>query len=234
MHEPQVAHFSIPRNPDSANADAFSFFCRPDGAFFFTLADGVGKSEYGPAAAQSSVAVAKSFAFDVKVFDIFEAARTSLVAAASKTPGHVWSTTLTFCRVQNGIAEVGHVGDARLYHLRGAGIITRTKDQTEVQALIDEGVLSKERAKKYPRRNVLLSAISSDSTFELSTSKFEIQEKDRLLLVSDGIYKQIQRKEIAGISATAKTPSDFLSALSELLQSRGIHDDSTAVCVEFN
>src|SRR3546814_5436694 len=59
-------------------------------------------------------------------------------------------------------ARVGHVGDSRIYHLRGSGLVTRTKDQTEVQHLIDEGILTPERAKMYPRKNVLLSAISRD------------------------------------------------------------------------
>lgn len=226
------SHFSVPRAEGMANADSIELREFGINTFCMALADGVGKSAHGPNAAKTATSIATSAALAKNISEIFEEARSALIAGAAMTPGAVWSTTLTVCRVSNFRATVGHVGDSRLYHLRGEGIITRTRDQTELQALIDEGVISRERAKKYPRRNVLLSALSSDSNYELQLSEFEVVRGDRLLLISDGIYKQIFRREIAEISANTKSVDHFIQNLKALLLARGIVDDSSAICVQ--
>lgn len=227
-------YFSIPRSEGAKNADAIGFKQYGQNTFCIALADGVGKSVHGPDASRIATSIATSAALTKSIPEVFEEARSALIAGATKTPGAVWSTTLTVCKISHYHAVVGHVGDARLYHLRGKGIITRTRDQTELQALLDEGVISKERAKKYPRRNVLLSALSSESNYNLQTTEFEVATGDRLLLVSDGVYKQILRREIADISANAPSVDEFIDDLNRLLISRGIVDDSSAICIEID
>lgn len=232
MPSPYSSHFSIPREEGTENADSIDIKKFAKNAFCVALADGVGKSAHGPNASKTATSIATSAALTKDIRELFEDARIALIAGAATTPGAVWSTTLTVCRVTDYRASVGHVGDSRLYHLRGEGIVTRTRDQTEVQALIDGGVISKERAKKYPRRNVLLSALSSESSFDLQLSEFEVSAHDRLLLISDGVYKQILRREIAEISVNAKSVPEFVRNLKDLLLSRGVVDDSSAICVE--
>lgn len=232
MHKPYSSSFSIPGDDSEKNADSIDINWLDSNSFTVALADGVGKNVYGPEAARTATQIAVSAKQTESIQEIFEKARNAMLAGAKATPGAIWSTTLTVCRVSGMHASVGHVGDARLYHLRGNGIITRTRDQTELQTLIDEGVISRERAKKYPRRNVLLSALSSESTYELQLSAFEVEAGDRLLLLSDGVYKQIPRKEIATMSASSESEDDLVEKLKALLLSRGIIDDSSAICVE--
>lgn len=232
MPETSSSQFSIPREVGMENADSIDIKEFGGNSLCMALADGVGKSAQGHNASRTATSIAISAPLTKDIREIFEEARNALVAGAATTPGSAWSTTLTICRISGSLASVGHVGDSRLYHLRGDGIVTRTRDQTEVQALIDEGVISKERAKKYPRRNVLLSALSSESNYDLQLSEFEVAAGDRLLLISDGVYKKILRREIAEISANVKTVEKFILKLKALLFSRGIVDDSSAICVE--
>ena len=234
MHDLPSAYFSIPRSDGSENADSIAFKQYGEKEYCIALADGVGKSIHGPDASRIATNIAITEALTKSIPVIFDEARSALISGASKTPGTVWSTTLTVCKISHYRAAVGHVGDARLYHLRGDGIITRTRDQTELQALLDEGVISKERAKKYPRKNVLLSALSSDSNYNLQLTEFEVAVSDRLLLVSDGVYKQILRREIAELSANAQSVNIFIDNLYNLLKVRGIVDDSTAICIEID
>lgn len=224
--------FTIPRLPSSDNADSVAIQHFEHGSFCIALADGVGKNKHSRDASKKAIEIATSMSAGTDISEIFKIAREAMRQGSSESNSEVWSTTLTVCRVINYKASVGHVGDSRLYHLRDNGIITRTHDQTELQALIDEGVLSKERAKRYPRRNILLSALSSESEYNLMTSIFDVKFGDRLLLISDGIYRQIQRKEIANISANSITTEKFMSELYNLLLSRGVIDDSTAACAE--
>lgn len=146
--------------------------------------------------------------------------------------GGQWSTTLSVCLLIGERAIVGHVGDTRIYHLRGAGIQSRTRDQTEVERLIEEGILSPERALRYPRRHVLLSALSGDGDFHLQRSEFDVLVGDRVLLLSDGVYRQVTKREIAGLSEEHRQVPPFVHALKGLLASRGLVDDASALCVE--
>ena len=232
MPKSYFSQFSLPREVGIKNADSISITEFEVNKFCIALADGVGKNVYAPDASRTATSIATSAPPTKDIREIFEEARNALIAGAATTPGAAWSTTLTFCRVNTSGASVGHVGDSRLYHLRGKGIVTRTRDQTELQVLIDEGVLSKERAKKYPRRNILLSALSSESNYDLQLYEFDIITGDRLLLISDGVYKKILRREIAEISVKSISACELIQKLKELLISRGIVDDSSAICVE--
>ncbi len=109
-------------------------------------------------------------------------------------------TTLTVAVIQGNKVTLGHVGDTRLYHLRNKGIIARTKDQTEVQKLLDDGILNKQRAKNYHRRNVLLSVLTPDRDYELQSTSFNLDTHDRLLLLTDGAYSLASKLELRDLS----------------------------------
>jgi protein phosphatase len=232
MTEHQAHFFSIPKNENSENADQVGFEVFSENSAVLALADGVGKSVEGAAAARVAISVALARIKLDPVSEIFTKAQLEISKSAAEGTGKNWSTTLTLCLIKEGKATVGHVGDSRLYHLRGAGLITRTRDQTEVQALIDEGVISRDRAHKYPRRNVLVSALSSDISFELYQEEFEVAQGDRLLLLSDGIYRQLSRKEIVSASASSSDITEFLRKIKNDLLGKGVVDDSTALCWE--
>ena len=232
MTQDLVHFFSMPRNNDYENADQVGFEILGKNSALLALADGVGKYAEGAAAARIAISVVLAKAKTNSIAEVFMAAKLEIAEAAAKTTTKNWSTTLTLCSVDAGQATVGHVGDSRLYHLRGAGLLTRTRDQTEVQALIDEGVISKDRALKYPRRNVLVSALSSDIPYDLYEEQFEVVRGDRLLLISDGVYKNLSRKEISSASLSNSDVIKFLDQLQADLKLKGLVDDTTALCWE--
>ena len=200
------------------------------------IADGVGSSQYS----HQSSRLAIEAAIDVlsgggasAMPAAFKAAKQAVTTRAIEMSARSMSTTLTVCCVVSKSVFFGHVGDSRLYHLRGEGLQTRTTDQTEVQHLLSQGVISRERAKRYPRKNVLLSAISSNSSYDLQTGSFEIEAGDRILLVTDGIHNQIGKKEIALMSLKNQSTFDFMTYLKSGLEKVGIVDDSSALCATF-
>ncbi|MDI4632631.1 protein phosphatase 2C domain-containing protein [Pelomonas sp. V22] len=230
MSRESISSFSVPV-VGRQNFDAEAHLLSDDGDVFIAIADGVGSSQYGGDAARLAISTALEFSWTLKTEEIFAKVSDRIQAAAIGNEGQ-WSTTLTTCRVRGKRVEVGHVGDTRLYHIRGAGLLTRTRDQTEVAKLIEEGVLTPERALRYPRRHVLLSAMSSSGTYELECSDFEVELGDRLLLLTDGLYKQVSKKEIVAASVSSESVSGFLGSLEDLLLSKGVVDDATAVCAE--
>lgn len=230
MNEFKIASFSIPVR-EKLNSDAIASASLQGGRLLLAIADGVGSSLYGGDAARLAVTACVDLASTIKISDVF-AEVNSRIKLSSYSDEKQWSTTLTICILDGDKAYVGHVGDTRIYHLRGVGIMTRTKDQTEVERLIDEGVISRERARRYPRKNVLLSALNGSGEYELQQLSFDVREGDRILLVSDGLYKQIRKHEIAQLSSQNNNVTDFIDQLGTMLISRGIVDDSSAICVE--
>lgn len=198
------------------------------------VADGVGSSKNGGLAARTCLHVIKEKAAEEP--DMERLFRQCSQALRKLSDDEVnlgkLSTTLTVLALRGAQATVGHTGDSRVTHFRGGGVMGRTRDQTEVQRLLDEGALSPRQAQRYPRRNVLLSSMSSEGGYELFRSEFSIEAGDRILLSTDGFHSKISRKEMAGISQSAITISDFLDQLKTIVSERGLDDDATVVGLE--
>ncbi|NML98550.1 serine/threonine-protein phosphatase [Paraburkholderia sp. RP-4-7] len=205
----------------------------------FGIADGVGGSDRGEVASRSALqAVEQTFIGDPSaavVETLFQAAkrRIDAIHSAEEELGSL-STTLTVCIYDDETSNVslGHVGDCRAYHLSGAGILTRTKDQTEAQRLVEEGILRPNQVAKYRRKNVLESAISPKRDYDLFRSDFILKPGDRLILCSDGFYSTVLKREIVGISLSCANIKQFLCELSNLARERVPSDDCTALGVQ--
>lgn len=205
--------------------------------FLWGLADGVGGSEHGELASEIVTTAVINFLAKNKlntftmpiIFDAAQIELNNMMKHSVKL-----ATTLTLCHWtrKSMTISIGHVGDCRVYHLSGQGIATRTKDQTEVQKLIDDGILPREHANKYPRKNVLLSAISSDGTFDLYQNKFVVKPEDRILIVSDGFYRQTQKTELRDSSVSYPNFSEWVHFLEKLSTERIPKDDCSLAGIE--
>lgn len=228
------SHISCPK-PDSVNQDAILPGLWMAGIFWSAIADGVGGNEGGEVASAAVLDALRSSVMggeQRKFEDIFARARDKLVGLSVDLSLPKLATTMSVIKIEGEVASIGHVGDSRIYHLRNNGIVDRTRDQTEVQHLIEEGILNKAQAKKYARRNVLLSALSPKSEYDLFTQTFSVQVGDRILLVTDGVYKLLLRREIRDLSLQASSPSELIRLLSDEVLRRGVVDDYSAICLQ--
>jgi PPM family protein phosphatase len=208
----------------------------------FGVADGVGGSDRGEVASRlalSAVEVAFQANPRVSVSELFRAAKETIDATFAAEPElGTLSTTLTVCIYDDSTRSIslGHVGDCRVYHLSGAGIATRTKDQTEAQRLVDEGVLRPNQVAKYGRRNVLTSAITPKRGYNLFSAEFSVSTGDRLVMCSDGMYSVVRKREIVDLSHQfdSNALNHFASALSALAEGRVPSDDCTALLLQIN
>jgi|SRR5690554_1045946 len=199
------------------------------------IADGMGGKEAGDCASKIAINTVKE-QFDTNpdldLSKVFRIVKDAICEFSVENNIKQMGTTLTVCLMNQDKAVVAHAGDTRLYHLRNNGIVSITKDQTEVQKLIDDGVLSKKRAASYHRKNVLLSALTNYSDYSLFQTEFYISAKDRLILLSDGAYDLIAKKEIRDLSVKNSEITDFMSDILSLIESRIIKDDYSVVASE--
>ena len=74
-------------------------------------------------------------------------------AGRSSTPPVEPRTTCVACLVQGNQAWWAHVGDSRLYLLRNGRLVTRTRDHTPVEDLLQSGVINEDELSTHPLRN---------------------------------------------------------------------------------
>ena len=217
--------------PKERNQDVVLDVLPTAGGFVFAVADGVGGSANGGLAASRAISAVGKFLSSEVGGDLEAAFRAAQSAIRKDDAGKDTATTLTVCRLVEGRVHFAHVGDSRLYHLRKRGIITRTNDQTEIAELVRRGVFTPQEAKTYPRRNVLLSAISYSSDYDLEVGSFDIMKDDLLVLCTDGMYNVLNKSDIVALNEKYFQPRDFCNAAAEWIEERGPVDDYSWVVV---
>src|SRR6476619_987457 len=90
-----------------------------------------------------------------------------LTAITSEEEPH--STVAAFIISPSRECDIIHAGDSRVYHFRGAEMMSRTVDHSFVQRLVDEGQLSEEEANNHPQSNLLTGCLGTLADPPLTT-----------------------------------------------------------------
>jgi serine/threonine protein phosphatase PrpC len=121
-------------------------------------------------------------------------------------------------------------GDSRVYRLRDGVLEQLSHDHSEVQDLVDRGVLDKAEAKSWPRGNIVTRAIGASDQAELEIVDGPVASSDRFLICSDGLTAHVEDDEIAAHLAGAD-PRSICDALIALTLQRGAADNVSVVVV---
>ncbi len=221
--------------PKGDNQDAVLPPFEIGGCTWCAIADGVGSSSLGGLASHKSLEIVQKVLGSETMSEVFANVQLGLseVVHGQETNKSI-SSTLSVLKICGTRAFVGHVGDTRITHYRDAGVVGRTKDQTEVQKLLEDGVLTKNQAARYPRKNVLLSAMSATKEFDLYQKEFSVQKADRILLTSDGFHTKLLRGQIAQLSSSNLEFEDFWLAIQAVLLSIELSDDASCIAIEID
>lgn len=116
--------------------------------------------------------------------------------------------TCAVCLIQENGSWWAHIGDSRIYQMRNGNVVSRSRDHSHVEVLIQEGAITEEEALDHPMRNFVECCIGGDAPVpDMSiTRKKNLQPGDVLLACSDGLWSGMNDAEIAEIS-TRKTMS---------------------------
>ncbi|MFN9029783.1 MAG: PP2C family protein-serine/threonine phosphatase [Betaproteobacteria bacterium] len=125
-------------------------------------------------------------------------------------------TTVVACIVQHGVATWGHVGDSRLYLIRGSRIIERTIDHSRVHHLVSAGLIRPEDAQDHPERNRIFNCVGAfvAPTVEICRP-VALRNGDTLLLCTDGLWGVLNDRNLAE-SFQSKT---VMRAVPDLIES---------------
>jgi PPM family protein phosphatase len=139
-------------------------------------------------------------------------------------------TTLTAVHVDGHDAHLVHVGDSRAYLARGDRFVQLTDDHTLVQALIDQGRLTRDEVATHPHRSVITRAIGVAPDVEVDAAHVTLHDGDRLVLCSDGLTGVVDDDTIAR-AVRDLTPAAAVDRLIDAANAAGGPDNITVVIV---
>ncbi len=105
-------------------------------------------------------------------------------------------TTLEICLIYNNRAYIGHIGDSRIYRIRGKFIRKLTTDHSYVQTLVKDGTITKEEAEHHPKKNMLMKALGCLEFAEPDVMARNFQEGDIIVMTSDGLTNMVKESKI--------------------------------------
>jgi protein phosphatase len=166
--------------------------------------------------------------------EAFAAANTAIRDTAStseETRG--MGTTCTAMALLRGSAIFGHIGDTRLYMLRGGQLRRLTEDQTRVMKMVKQGLISSEEARNHEDRNIILQALGQHETIAGAQfrSAFSTEIGDEFVLCSDGLYDLVDDEEISEY-VLRHEPESVCNDLVALAKCRGGSDNITVVTLK--
>ena len=144
---------------------------------------------------------------------------------------------LTLALVEDGHATIGHVGDSRLYKIRGNEIRKLTHDHSPIGEREDAGELNESDAMAHPRRNEVYRDVGSelhtpDDPDFIEVRRVSLEADSALLLCSDGLSDQVPSPKILRtVLANAKDPEKAVAELIEAANLAGGKDNVSVLIV---
>jgi PPM family protein phosphatase len=118
------------------------------------------------------------------------------------------STVAAFLLGPGLACDVVHAGDSRVYHFRGADLVSRTMDDSYVQRLIDEGKINEEQANTHPQGNLLTGCLGTQDEPPVTLHHIDaVLPGDTLMCCSDGLWHYFTPREM-GMYVNSFAPRD--------------------------
>jgi serine/threonine protein phosphatase PrpC len=200
------------------------------------IADGMGGYEGGLEASRLAVETIREVYEKVvqddpraALFEAFAEAHRRIQSYAMRHPElHGMGTTCTALVVRGRQLYFAHVGDSRLYLVRGAQISRLTRDHSYVGRLVESGIVRAEDAEKHPQRHILTAALGAGTEVAVDGDEhgMALQDGDHLLLCTDGLWGVVTEEELE-TEAGKNAPADCCAALVKLALERGGPDNIT-------
>lgn len=223
----------------SENQDSFGVV-EGDGFHVLIVADGMGGALGGAVASKLAVQTIKevlskkSTISPQDLFQAIERANSTIYEQGSNDPKtEGMGTTVVCLAIVGSRAFVAHVGDSRLYRVRHDRIELLTDDHTLVRELLRDGSIGKDAADDHPASHVLTRSLGPSESVEIDCRELEgdIQDSDRFLLCSDGLYNLVSDREMLD-TCSNDTLDNAVQSMINTANSRGGTDNITVILAE--
>jgi serine/threonine protein phosphatase PrpC len=202
------------------------------------VSDGMGGAQAGEVASalvldslQQAMARDARGAIHEQLESAVQRANRNVFEEAKSEDKHGMGATLTALFVRGDEAYIAEVGDSRGYLLRKGRLRQITRDQSLVQMLVDQGVMSVEEARSSPSKNVILQAMGLRRDVRVAIARLRLRRGDRFVLCSDGVSNPVSDAELQQI-VTHSDPRAACETMIALANERGGDDNQTAIVAD--
>jgi serine/threonine protein phosphatase PrpC len=222
----------------SVNQDAY--YIDPDGRFCL-VADGMGGHAGGQEASRIAADTIRDY---LDAHWTFPAQSQQLLEEALLKANHAilqdqrahpersdMGTTVVVVLFREEHPICAHVGDSRLYRLRGSRLDQITEDHTWVRRALKSGELTTDQARLHPWRHILSKCLGREDVRQIDVQSFELDPSDRLILCSDGLTEELSDHLIAFHLKSIRACDQAAQALVNAAKSKGGRDNITVVIV---
>jgi len=210
----------------------------------FAVADGMGGHEYGEVASHltlevivqhaEAIAHAESTALPACLHRAIQDANAAIISqAADQEARSRMGTTIVVATIHGDRLYFAHLGDSRLYLLRGELFTQLTRDHSLVQAMVDRGEITPEEAAIHPLRHQITRVVGGDDYISPEIASQALKPGDLILLCTDGLSGVVPPETIRGILAGAGNCQQKAEALIQAALQAGAPDNITAVLVAY-
>ena len=145
--------------------------------------------------------------------------------------------TSAVCLIQDANLYCAHIGDSRIYQLRGRGIAYRTRDHSHVELLLHEGVIQETELNRHPMRNYVECCLGGDEPLpDMSVAaRRQLVAGDVVMLCSDGLWTGIGDDELGALTNPEARLDTALEALAEraVQHNAPSSDNTTAAALRY-
>lgn len=206
-------------------------------AGIWLAADGMGGHEAGDVASRMVADAVARVRVDGKLSQVVDAVEEALVSvnreirdhSAKAFGGRTMGSTVVSLMVNRQAGVCLWAGDSRLYRQRAGQLEQLSRDHSEVQELLDRGLIGPEEAVNHPHSNVITRAVGGAPELYLDILLFEVRPGDTFVLCSDGLYNELSSDEIRqAIDADIERSADRLL---QAALAKGARDNVSLVVV---
>ncbi len=226
------------------NEDNWGWLRLSDRARLYVVADGMGGHDGGEVASalavQTICRVARERealppqgddAVEEMLDTAFQSANNT-VKENAEAKGTDMGTTLVSCLIiDNRVGFLANVGDSRGYLLRESSLHQVSRDHSLVQKMVERGRLTMDEARNHPHSNILLRTVGTERDVEIDIFRVELAPGDRLLMCSDGLWGEVEDRDIESILNTYTDPRTAARELVRAAHHGGGKDNVTLLIV---
>lgn len=203
----------------------------------FVVADGMGGHAAGEVASEIAVNTILELAPDHADAEalghaVEEANRDIINAALAGEGREGMGTTVTAAILERDKLVIAQVGDSRAYLLHNGELTQLTRDHSLMANMIEAGQITPEEARFHPNRSVITRALGNDPDTLPDLYEINVEDGDRLLLCSDGLYSMLEDDEIAAVMRRVSDPQRCASTLVNGAIAAGGHDNITVIVAD--
>lgn len=143
-------------------------------------------------------------------------------------------TTISLIYEENGLGYIINIGDSRIYEIQKDTIKQITEDDTYVNALVKDRIITREEAKTHPEKHVLLKAIGVTRSINFEINEIGYLSGRKFILCTDGLTNLVtEDKILENVMKNANSKGKICKNLVNAANENGGTDNITVMYIEF-